>query len=1360
MGAANSRVLLLAVSLLLAGSFSQVIAAEPAPIAATEPVQDNHPTLQPATTVYTANVGQLADDSILYYSQSGIAFRESAVSIYTGASSITYTFPGSNAVKPVGKNRTTWNSNFFYGNDPTGWRTNVANYESIVYEDVWDGIDIVYGQNELGAKYDVHVHPGAKPNDIRIQVDGAIDMSVQNDALLTKTSSSTIYDSNLVIFYDSNSNEEVTGEFKLLGDNTYGFQVGEYDQTRTLIIDPVLQCTKWGGPNGTDSKTIDIDSEGNVYISGLTRIGMTTTAGVYDDSYNGNLSDTYVMKMKPDLDELLFATYIGGHRYEYGKVEILDSGRIFIRGQTNSSDFPTTPGAYNEAYNDELDIFLSELTPNGDSLLFSTLIGTSVRDMSYGLYEMANGSILLGGITASSSFPLTGDALQSTYGGGTFDTVLMAFTSDGSELFYSSYFGGDGDETLPSFIESLEGDVYLTTTTSSSNLPTFTSSYQTSMNGVRDGYIARFDLATYSFDKGTYLGGSGDEVIGSLQFHSNGDVYIQGRTQSFDFPTTTGSIDTTHNGNQDFFIVRMDTNLSTVKIGTYIGGDQNEDIGQLAIDSYGNIILGGRTWSTNFPTTTGCYDDSFAGYVDITLSRMSPDLDILINSTYIGGTLGDTIFEVVIDRYDNVYISGVTESRDDFPVTPGAYDVTHNAPGVRGDAYILRFVYPQIPDAPLGFTAEPGNDYVNLSWTTPGWNGNASILSYQIERSTNQLNWTVIANPGSTVLTHNDTTVLNGVQYYYKIKAVNIIGNGMASNNLPAYPQGSPLPPQNFTLDHGDGFIQLRWDAPASDEGATVTSYVIYRSNSWFNLEVHAIVPGSNFAHNDTNVINGEQYIYSIAAQNSNGIGARSGELAATPEDVPSEPRNFTAVGDNKVVHLSWKPPLDNGGRNITEYRIYRGTSPTTLSLLTILGNVTEYNDTAVDNEVTFYYQVSAVNSVGEGARSETVNATPTELYSGPVELTASAGDRYINLSWDNPLDHGSMVGFECNVFRGTDPDDMVFLGSTWNQWYNDTSVENGIEYHYRVDVIKSVGVSAYIIVTTYGLPSEVIGPFANPGEEMIYLQWDPPIDMGGAPDVTYNLYAGRDETDLSLVQTGLSNTYFSYEGLESNTTYYFRISAVNLIGEGVQSKLINATTPRINQLPVPIINYPHDGQRMYGKNISLDATGSYDPDLDVLEYRWYSNKTGYLGSGKNLTVDLLPGEHNITLTVSDGEHEVSAYTHISIIDEEITPPDPDEPNRITTLGFFILILIVLIITLAVISVLIYQKHFLKQKEIDEGIIKQLHLEFYKDKKLKMSNDEIAEKFQKRYEEGEISDVAYETILEILEMDKVKVSEE
>lgn len=1352
MGAAKGYALLVVTSILLAGIFVLTATAEPLPIATTEPVTTpSH--LETTRTVYTANVGQLADDSILYYSQSGIAFKESAVSLYAGGSAITYTFPGSNAVEPVGKDRTTWNSNFFYGNDPEGWRTNVANYETIVYEDVWNGIDIVYGQNEQGAKYDLYVSPGADPEDIRIQVHGATGMSVEDDALVTTTSSATVMDSGLDIFYDTNSNDKVTGEFKLIGDDTYGFEVGDYDRTKTLVIDPVLSCTLWGGDIGTNGMGLAIDDDGNVYHSGLTRINMYTSPGAYDETYNGNISDSYLVKFNHNLSEVLFATYIGGNQFEYPRVYIFN-GRLFFAGNTNSTDFPTTPGAYDETPNGRNDGFIMELTTTGDALIFSTLIGGHHFDALGNIAMLPNGSIAAGGNTASDTFPTTAGAYQTTWGGGTNDTVFFILSSDGADLLYSTFFGGTDIDIGNTMQLGPDGNLYRIIGTYSDGLPTHASAYQTSRNGDRDAYIQRFNTTSMTFDQHSYLGGSAYDVASGIYILDDGTIYISGQTYSSDFPTTPGSYDTTYANNGDFFIMKMSSDFSTIYNSTFIGGGMKEEHPTVDIDSYGNVIIGGKTWSINYPTTAGAFQTSFnGGPYDAVLTRMDGNLKGLINSTYFGGNDEDIILSTVLNRYDQIYVAGSSGSETGFPTTAGAYQPTSLSPDSGVDAFVMKWHYPQVPDAPNGFIVEPGTGYVDIDWSAPDWDGNASILSYQVERSTNQINWTVIANPGISVFTYNDTTVQNGVQYYYRVRAVNVIGDGIPSTVLPAYPQGPPLAPQNFALEHGDGFVQLDWDAPTSDEGATVTFYVVYRSNSWLSPEVYTTVPSSNLNYNDTNVVNGVQYVYSVAAENSNGIGARTEELASTPEDLPTEPRNFTAVEGDKVVYLSWKEPLDTGGRNITAYRIYRGTSPTGLSLFMILGNVTEYNDTAVDNDITFYYQISAINSVGEGPLSTMANATPNNLYAGPLHLSVNSGDRFVNLSWGNPANPDSLIGYDFDIFKGTEPDSLLPLTKTSSTWYNDTDVDNGITYYYRIEVERSAGVGVDFARKPMGLPSMVENAFTNPYTNHIELKWSLPSDLGGDLNVTYNVYAGFEMDNLTLVSSMQENATFIYSNLTASTTYFFRISAVNSIGEGPLTPLITSTTIPPNHPPVAIISRPLDGQMVVGKDVLLDGSESYDPDNDTLTYSWSSNVSGYLGSGEEFTLEHLdPGEHNITLNVSDGVEYSTITVSVTVLPYEpgLTSNDPDQ---LMTVVFGLGILLAIVCTVIIVSAVAYQKLRVRPGPIEKesDILEEIRKEYFNDdEEEELSDEQIFQIFERRYADGEISHEAYEMVIEIL----------
>ena len=295
------------------------------------------------------------------------------------------------------------------------------------------------------------------------------------------------------------------------------------------------------------------------------------------------------------------------------------------------------------------------------------------------------------------------------------------------------------------------------------------------------------------------------------------------------------------------------------------------------------------------------------------------------------------------------------------------------------DAWAFQYVPPVPsfpPSAPRNLQASGGDSQVALVWEAPSSNGSAPVTNYRIYRGTVPGGESPLATVGN-VLTYSDNAVANGLTYYYEVSAVSSAGEGPKSNETSATPRGVPSAPRGLTGVAGNAEVTLSWQAPASDGGAAITNYTVYRGTS-SGGETLLTSLGTVLTYVDPGVANGQTYYYEVTATNGLGEGPKSAEAAATPADVPSEPRALTATGVSGQVALSWTDPVSNGGSAITGCKVYRGTSAGMETLLTTVGPVLAFTDRDVTPGTTYYYEVSAVNAVGEGPKSNEASATPT----------------------------------------------------------------------------------------------------------------------------------------------------------------------------------------------------------------------------------------------------------------------------------------------------------------------------------------------------------------------------------------------
>ena len=363
------------------------------------------------------------------------------------------------------------------------------------------------------------------------------------------------------------------------------------------------------------------------------------------------------------------------------------------------------------------------------------------------------------------------------------------------------------------------------------------------------------------------------------------------------------------------------------------------------------------------------------------------------------------------------------------------------------------------PSAPRNLVARAGDGYVNLSWEVPEDDGGSPVTGYKIYRGTRSGNEVFLTTVGNVTIHYNDTGLTNGRTYYYRVSAVNGLGEGELSVEVNATPKTIPSAPQNLVARAGNRYVVLTWEAPADDGGSPIIGYKIYRGTSSGNVVLLTTV-GNETRYNDTGLTNGQRYYYRVSAVNDVGEGESSAEVNATPKTVPSAPRSLVARGGDGYVVLTWEGPVNDGGSPIIGYKIYRGIRSGNESyLMTLEGNETTYNDTGVTNGWRYYYKVSAVNGVGEGDLSLEVSALPRGVPPAPRNLVARAGDGYVNLTWKVPATNGGSPITGYKIYRGTSSGNETLLTTVGNVFtYNDTGVTNGQTYYYRVSAMNGLG--------------------------------------------------------------------------------------------------------------------------------------------------------------------------------------------------------------------------------------------------------------------------------------------------------------
>ena len=547
-------------------------------------------------------------------------------------------FVGASISQVKGEGKAITKVGYFKGKDTSKWRRNIPTYNLVSLGEIYGGIELklkAYGNNVEKFFY---VKAGTNSELIKVKIEGSKTLKVnEKGELEVETGLGVVKFTKPVAYQEDNGKKKHIEVAYSIKGHEYGFKVGNYDRTKELVIDPLLASTFLG--DGGDDRTthsIAVDSSGNIYIAGETDSSeFPTTLGAYDTIYSGGGyygDDAFISKLDGNLQNLLASTFLGGVWSDWASsISIDNSGNVYVTGGTNSSDFPTTPGAYDTTPPEYgYDVFVAKLDGNLQNLLASTFLGGVQNDDAYSISIDSSGNVYVGGKTRSTWFPTTPNAYDPTHNGIDANTFVSKLDASLENLLASTFLGDYG--WARSIITDDGGNVYVAGEIYSSDFPTTPGAYDTTFNGRDDydgdAFVSKLDSNLENLLASTFLGGVVGDHADSVAIDSIGNVYVAGITRSSDFPTTAGAYGTTLFGANDAFVSKLDSNLESLLASTFFGGNDRDSANSIYIDSIGNVYVAGETYSSDFPTTPDNYDTSYNGGADVFISKLDSDLSV------------------------------------------------------------------------------------------------------------------------------------------------------------------------------------------------------------------------------------------------------------------------------------------------------------------------------------------------------------------------------------------------------------------------------------------------------------------------------------------------------------------------------------------------------------------------------------------------------------------------------------------------------------------------------------------------------------------------------------------------------------
>lgn len=525
----------------------------------------------------------------------------------------------------VAQNRLPGVTNYYIGNDPSKWRTGVPQYGRVAYEQVYPGVDLAFHGQQRQLEFDFLVAPGANPAPIALRFTGAKSIALDDSGNVVLNSAAGNVTMNKPVAY-----QEANG-------------------ARQLV-------------------------EARFVVKNNNQVGLAL----------GNYDRSRELVIDPALN---YATYLGGSGEDESLGIALDSSaNSYVTGDTDSANFPSAGGATNGG---SFDIFVTKLKADGSAIVYTTLVGGSGTDSGFAIAVDAPGNAFVAGDTTSTDFPVSGNAAQSTYGGGASDGVVVELNSSGARV-YSTYLGGSGADDAFAIALDSASNAYVGGETGSSSIlasGTVNGSLNQGSNafpGAFDGFVAKIDTATTgAMAYFTYVGGSNDDLISGIALDAPANIVVTGSTISTDFPVTAGAFQTTcgtdGNCNTSGGVAESDAFLTKIGSGTgalppvastYLGGSDSDGGVAVAADSSGNAYITGFTFSGDFKTQNPFQTQNLtpSGSFTAFVTKVNSTATALTFSSYLGGSNAEVGNSIVIDQQSppNLYLTGTTLSTD-FP---------------------------------------------------------------------------------------------------------------------------------------------------------------------------------------------------------------------------------------------------------------------------------------------------------------------------------------------------------------------------------------------------------------------------------------------------------------------------------------------------------------------------------------------------------------------------------------------------------------------------------------------------------------------------------------------------------------------